>query len=112
VTERDPKQGWLAVGGWIGAFLVFMGFYAGLQNTLRVADQNYSVTGISHNEDRIKELEKTVSVLRNHVDQQDSEIRRDMMTKNEHEIYDKDRIARWQDNESRLLWLEHQCGKK
>ena len=112
MTERDPKQGLLVTGGWISAFLVFMAFYAGLQNALRVADQNYSVVGISHNDEHLKDLENKIRSLRDYVDSIAVENRRLMFTKDEHLIFDRERSAAQQDVENRMIWLEHQCGKK
>jgi hypothetical protein len=112
MTERDPKQGLLVTGGWISAFLVFMAFYAGLQNALRVADQNYSVAGISHNEEKLKDLENKIMNLRDYVDAIAVENRRLMFTKDEHLIFDRERSATQQEVENRMVWLEHQCGKK
>jgi hypothetical protein len=50
--------------------------------------------------------------LRDYVDAIAVENRRLMFTKDEHLIFDRERSATQQEVENRMVWLEHQCGKK
>jgi len=110
--QRLSEKSWKETAAWVSAFLLFMGFIITIQNTLRVADQNYSVVGITHNEEHLNKLELQIKELRIYTDERIEQIRSVAFTKSDHEIFDKERSAEAADFQNRLAWIEHNIVNK
>jgi hypothetical protein len=114
---REPKWGPSAV--WVGAFLTFMVGYGAIERSMQSAESQSNQVRIEHNADSIKHtyahliaLEQNIKELRDYIDDRDNQMRSIVYTKEEHNIFDKERFAKLQEIENRLMWIEHQCGKK
>ena len=107
--KKTPWGSIIATGS---AFLVFMGFYAGLQRSIQESDTKVNAIAIAHHDQHLKDVEDKLKDLRIYIDARDKDARSIMFTREEHEIFDKDRFAKLQEMENRIIWLEHQSGKK
>ena len=101
------KTKWGIIGTVATVFLVFMGLIMGIQHNAQVSDYDANVVLIHHAEDHLRGLEEKVSDLRKYVDQRDNDTRSMMFTKEDHEIFDKERFQQWQDITRRVEYLEH-----
>jgi len=113
----EPKWGPSAV--WVGAFLTFMVGYGAIERSMQSAESQSNQVRSEHNADSIKHtdahliaLEQKIKELRDYIDERDNQMRSIVYTKEEHNIFDKERFAKLQEIENRLMWIEHQCGKK
>ena len=107
---REPRWGEATI--WVGAFLTFMIFYAALERSMQASDARANQVGVEHNDQHLKDLEQKVKELREYIDARDDAMRQRTFTRAEHELFDKDRFQKLQEVENRIIWLEHQCGKK
>ena len=105
------KPKWGIIGTVITTFFLLMGLLIGLQHNSQVADYDANAIGIKHTEEHLKGLEGKVGSLRDYIDRRDDDMRSIVMTKKEHEIFDKERTEKLQEVTRRIEFLEHRNRK-
>ena len=105
------KPKWGIIGTVATVFFIFMGLLIGLQHQSQVSDYDANLILIRHSENHLAGLEEKIKILRVYVDKRDDDSRSIMMTKHEHEIFDKERFDKLGEITRRLEYLEHKNNK-
>lgn len=111
-TEIKPeikelqKPNWPLLLSLVTGFILFIGFYTSLILQIQSSGHMENKSAIIHTEQHIRILEDDHKMMRLYTDKRDDEIVTKMYTKDEHELFDRDRRIRLDNMEERINRLE------